>query len=192
MIIIKRYSNRKLYNTTAKQYITLEGIAELLRKDEDVQVVDHASGEDLTALTLAQIIFDQEKKSSGIMPRNMLNRLVHAGEDKLSGLRRALFAPGDLARQVDEEIERRIQALIAQKKLSQAEGARLQEMLLAQGRFAETEGSAKPRPMTKLLSNHGVPSREDLQQLAGQVESLSAEIETLRKALKSKKPSRRS
>jgi polyhydroxyalkanoate synthesis repressor PhaR len=190
MIIIKRYSNRKLYNTTAKQYITLEGIAELLRKDEDVQVVDHASGEDLTALTLAQIIFDQEKKSSGLMPRNMLNRLVHAGEDKLSGLRRALFAPGDMARQVDEEIERRIQALIAQKKLSPAEGARLQEMLLAQGRF--TEEIAKPRPMTRLLSNHGVPTREDLQQLAGQVESLSAEIETLRKALKSKKPSRRS
>ena len=49
MIIVKRYPNRKLYNTSAKQYITLEGVAQLIRDGEEVQIVDHATGEDLTA-----------------------------------------------------------------------------------------------------------------------------------------------
>ena len=62
MVTIKRYPNRKLYNTEAKQYITLEGVADLIRQGAEIQVVDHASGEDLTALTLTQITLEQEKK----------------------------------------------------------------------------------------------------------------------------------
>ena len=61
-IIIKRYPNRKLYNTDTKTYITLDAIAALIRKGQSVQVVDNATGDDLTALTLSQIIFEQEKK----------------------------------------------------------------------------------------------------------------------------------
>ena len=53
MPLIKRYPNRKLYDTEAKQYVTLEQIAELIRSGKDVQVIDHESGEDLTALTLS-------------------------------------------------------------------------------------------------------------------------------------------
>ena len=67
-ITIKRYPNRKLYNTDTKRYITLDGIAELIRDGESVQVVDHTTNEDLTSLTLSQIIFEQEKKKSGFLP----------------------------------------------------------------------------------------------------------------------------
>ncbi len=56
MIIIKRYSNRKLYNTETKQYITLEGLGALIQQGQEIQVIDHISGDDLTALTLIQII----------------------------------------------------------------------------------------------------------------------------------------
>lgn len=62
MAIIKRYPNRKLYDTEAKKYITLDGIAELIRDGQEVQVMDHSTGEDLTTLTLTQIIFEQEKE----------------------------------------------------------------------------------------------------------------------------------
>ena len=67
MPIIKRYPNRKLYDTEAKKYITLDGIAELIRQGEEVVVIDHTTNEDLTAVTLTQIIFEQEKKSSGFL-----------------------------------------------------------------------------------------------------------------------------
>jgi polyhydroxyalkanoate synthesis repressor PhaR len=64
MRTIKRYSNRKLYDTREKHYTSLNSVAQMIRQDnEDLQVVNHASGQDLTAQTLAQIISEEEKKA---------------------------------------------------------------------------------------------------------------------------------
>ncbi|MCK5314811.1 MAG: polyhydroxyalkanoate synthesis regulator DNA-binding domain-containing protein, partial [Anaerolineales bacterium] len=72
MLNIKRYPNRKLYDTEAKQYITLDEIADLIRQGQEIRVTDNVTGEDLTAVTLSQIIFEQEKKQSGFLPRSVL------------------------------------------------------------------------------------------------------------------------
>ena len=108
MPVIKRYPNRKLYDTDAKKYITLDGIAQLIRQGEEVYVIDHTSGDDLTAITLTQIIFEQEKKRGGFLPRSVLTGLVEAGGERMSTLRRSLSSPLDLFRHVDEEIAGRI------------------------------------------------------------------------------------
>ncbi len=79
VILIKRYLNRKLYNTHTRGYIRLENIAELIRQGYDIQVIDHASGEDLTAVILSLIILEQEKKQAGSTPREVLAGLVQAG-----------------------------------------------------------------------------------------------------------------
>ncbi len=99
MPIIKRYPNRKLYDTEAKRYVTLDSITQMIHEGQEVQVVDHESGEDLTNLTLSQIIFEQEKKGSGLLPRALLTNLVRAGGDTLEQVRRALLggAAGDVA-----------------------------------------------------------------------------------------------
>lgn len=76
MLLIKRYLNRKLYDTQARRYITLDQIASLIRQGVDVQVIDHGSGEDLTAITLAQVIAEQEKKQSGSVPSSVLADLI--------------------------------------------------------------------------------------------------------------------
>lgn len=60
--VIKRYPNRKLYDTEESCYVTLEDIGEMIKNGEDVQVLDNSSREDLTSMTLAQIIFEEEKK----------------------------------------------------------------------------------------------------------------------------------
>ena len=60
MRTIKRYPNRKLYDTEKKRYITLKGIADLIRQGKELRVVDNATGQDLTTVTLSQVIFDQE------------------------------------------------------------------------------------------------------------------------------------
>ena len=62
--IVKRYQNRKLYDTSASRYVTLDDIATLIREGEDVQVIDNQNQEDLTSVTLTQIIFEQEKKKA--------------------------------------------------------------------------------------------------------------------------------
>jgi len=90
MPLIKRYPNRKLYDMEAKKYVTLDEIALIVREGQDVQVVDHESGDDLTNLTLSQIIFEQEKKKTGFLPRSILTSLIRTGGDTLDYLRRTL------------------------------------------------------------------------------------------------------
>ncbi len=67
-IIIKRYANRKLYNTRESQYITLSQIAQLIEAGEVVQILDKSSGEDITEITLAQVFVDDRRKRPGAPP----------------------------------------------------------------------------------------------------------------------------
>lgn len=92
MPVIKRYPNRKLYDTESKRYVTLENIAQMIQQGTDVLVLDHESGDDLTNLTLSQIIFEQEKKGSGLMSRSLLTNLIRAGGDTLEQVRRTLLS----------------------------------------------------------------------------------------------------
>jgi polyhydroxyalkanoate synthesis repressor PhaR len=105
MPVIKRYPNRKLYDTEAKQYITLEGIGALIREGKEVRVVDHTSGEDLTTLTLAQVILELERKRTGFLPQGVLTGLIRAGGDALGSLRRSLAFPLERAHLMDKEGE---------------------------------------------------------------------------------------
>jgi polyhydroxyalkanoate synthesis repressor PhaR len=80
MRIIKRYSNRKLYDTTERHYVTLADVAGFVRKGDDVQVTDYVTSADLTAQTLAQIIFEEEKKSPHV-GADLLRKIIQTGID---------------------------------------------------------------------------------------------------------------
>ncbi len=73
--IVKRYANRKLYDTERSCYVTLEDISLMVRENAQVKVLDNKSGEDLTTVTLAQIIFETEKKKA-FMPLELLRTLI--------------------------------------------------------------------------------------------------------------------
>ncbi len=88
--VIKRYSNRKLYDTKDSRYVTLLQIAEMVRTGEEVQIIDNNSKEDLTEVTLAQIIYEEQKQkaSSRNVPLQTLKELIHSRTEKvLSDLR---------------------------------------------------------------------------------------------------------
>jgi polyhydroxyalkanoate synthesis repressor PhaR len=78
MRTIKRYSNRKLYDTVERHYVTLADVAGFVRKGDDVKVTDYVSGADLTAQTMAQIIFEEEKKSPRI-GTDILRKIIQTG-----------------------------------------------------------------------------------------------------------------
>lgn len=103
MRVVKRYPNRKLYDTVTKQYVALEAIADMIRRGESVQVIDNATGDDHTTLILSQIIVEQEKRGDGFLPLEILTALIQAGGVTLTGLRRRLCSPLDLLRQIDDE-----------------------------------------------------------------------------------------
>lgn len=79
--IIKRYSNRKLYDTEQSTYITLDEIQEMVKDGEDIRIIDNKTKEDITNVTLAQIIFEQEKSHKRLLPLSALRSIIQSGED---------------------------------------------------------------------------------------------------------------
>lgn len=80
--IIKRYSNRKLYDTERSKYVTLDEIARMIKVGDEVTIIDNETKEDLTSVTLTQIIFEEEKRESR-MPLSMLRNLIQTGGETL-------------------------------------------------------------------------------------------------------------
>ena len=184
MPVIKRYPNRTLYNTESKEYITLEEISNLIREGAEVRVVDHASGEDLTALTLTQIIFELEKKQSGFLPRSILSGLIQAGGERIGALQRTLASTLGLSHFVDDEIRYRLQTLAEEGQLSEMEAEKLQEKLVST-RFRSIEEVRLRRfidfppfrDLADILTDLEIPTRNDLQKLSRPLDELTAKIE---------------
>src|SRR6187551_3728175 len=100
--IIKRYANRKLYDTEHSRYVTLDQISEMIRNGDDVKIVDNKTKEDLTTVTLAQIIFEEEKKQRSFLPLNAMRNIIQSGGE--------WFA----------EAQRRVQSILPGKKKEDA------------------------------------------------------------------------
>jgi polyhydroxyalkanoate synthesis repressor PhaR len=81
--VIKRYSNRKLYDTKDSRYVTLLQIAEMVRGGEDVQIIDNNTKDDLTEVTLAQIIYEEQKAQTRSVPLQTLRDLIHSRTEKV-------------------------------------------------------------------------------------------------------------
>lgn len=83
--IIKRYQNRKLYDTHQSCYVTLEEIAQIIRDGNEIQVIDNKSKNDITYITQIQLLFDQEKKSSKPGNVDLLKRVIRSTEGTFTG-----------------------------------------------------------------------------------------------------------
>jgi polyhydroxyalkanoate synthesis repressor PhaR len=180
LIVVKRYPNRKLYSTAVKRYISLDILADLIRQGEDVQVVDHASGDDLTAQVLAQIIAEQERKQGGFLSSSLLTGWIQASGETLTTLRRAWATQLDMARQVDEEIEQRLERLESRGDLAEAEVQRLRGLLLDRGQGASEAIHQPEQVLEGFRSRYGIPSRSDLQALSEQIDALARQVDAIR------------
>ncbi len=101
--VIKRYTNRKLYDTVESRYVTLDEIAQMIKGGAEVKIVDNRTKEDLTSVTLAQIIFEEEKKRSQ-MPLGVLREIIRHGGEAVAGFyqEKAGTIAGKVAQSVSE------------------------------------------------------------------------------------------
>lgn len=121
-VLIKRYANRKLYNTQTSRYITLKGIAALIEADEDVQVIDNETGEDITSVALSQILVDTERSNRNVQG-SVISDLIHKGGDALYGaLRKGV---GDASDSI-EDFQRNVRNVI---KAREEEAAKLRDSI---------------------------------------------------------------
>ncbi len=121
--IIKRYENRKLYDTEARKYVSLEELATLIREGIDIQVIDKSTEQDITAQTLTQVIFEEGKKGRNPLSKEMLHDVIRLGSSLIDGglrqVRSSLeMLPGSLNKLIGgsqgedlQQLKRRIEAL---------------------------------------------------------------------------------
>jgi polyhydroxyalkanoate synthesis repressor PhaR len=143
---IKRYANRKLYDTERSCYVTLDDIAEMIKTGEEVRVLDNKTGEDLTSVTLAQIIFETEKKEN-FMPLGLLTNLIRSSGDAL----------GEFARGHVDRVQAKAQELKeGAEKMRQHVEERIERLIGRRGAnpksAAEGGGEAHRRVLRDLLA----------------------------------------
>jgi len=169
-VLIKRYANRKLYNTETSRYITLKGIAELIEQDREVQVIDNETGEDITSVALSQILVDSERTARNV-PGSVLTELISKGGDALyTAVRRRVGG----AQEGMEELRRNVRRVIAPREHESS--ARLSDWL-QEGR-SEFEG-ALHGAVERVFRALDLPRRSDIEALNANLERLSKVLENL-------------
>jgi polyhydroxyalkanoate synthesis repressor PhaR len=106
--LVKRYGNRKLYDTSESRYVTLEEIGRWVKAGEDVKILENDTGEDLTAVTFAQIILEEERRKSGLLSLRMLREIIQHGEAALQGLAATVDRGMEVIRSAPERAGRRM------------------------------------------------------------------------------------
>jgi polyhydroxyalkanoate synthesis repressor PhaR len=109
-VIIKKYPNRRLYNTSSRAYVNLDEIAALIRKGQDIQVVDARTGEDLTRVVLTQIIVEDARDAPTGLPLELLRQLImasdRAGQEFIMWYLKSAF---DTYEKVQDAVQSRLQ-----------------------------------------------------------------------------------
>jgi len=131
--VIKRYTNRKLYDTVESRYVTLDEIAEMVKVGLEVKIVDNRSKEDLTSVTLAQIIFEEEKKKNR-MPLAMLREIIRHPGESITGFIHKELTPR--VNSIREEAESRLDKLLRREE-GGTEGMTPAELIKSSQRLLE-------------------------------------------------------
>lgn len=112
-LIIKRYGNRRLYNTETRKYVNYEELAALVRDGNDIKVIDSTSKEDVTKAVLIQLILEEEKNKKTILPTAFLFQLLRSREDSVQDFfKNHLSASFDAYLRTKEEFDKRFRTIL--------------------------------------------------------------------------------
>lgn len=181
MRTIKRYSNRKLYDTVDKRYITLEQIAELVRDGQDIRVIENQTGQDLTNVTLSQILLEQEKKQASNIPKSFFMDLIQRSSTSVVDfMRKNVLTYFDTSLLSDDKIEENVDELVRQGELEQEEAKQLKDEIKTRSRtFRDRLDELVEKRVQDVLSALNIPSKAEVEALRKQVEELHAELDAL-------------
>lgn len=170
-IIIKKYANRRLYNTQSSKYITLDFLAELTRKDVEFKVVDAKSGEDITHSVLTQIIMEEETGGQGMLPVNFLRQIIALYGDSMQGLvPQFLENSMNNFRKNQKQVQDAIETALTSGPFGHIAKQNIEMMRAARDAFMPNLAGAKPS------------KDEDLEDLKQQMAELQAKIDRLSKS----------
>jgi polyhydroxyalkanoate synthesis repressor PhaR len=181
-VVIKKYANRRLYNTATSTYVTLEDLAEMVKKGTDFVVFDAKTGEEITRSVLTQIIFEEESKGQNLLPINFLRQLIRFYGDSMQA-----FVPGflefsleSLTREQDKFRQQMMEAWGADpfKAIEDHTKRNMAMFSDAMRMFNPFAAMANAKPPEAPASNPG-SSKDDLQALKEQLSAMQNRLDKL-------------
>ena len=183
-VVIKKYANRRLYNTATSSYVTLDFLAEMVKEGEDFVVFDAKSGDDITRSVLTQIIFEEESKGQNLLPIQFLRQLIKFYGDSLQ-----TFVPSYLemsmdafSRNQDEMRGRMRDAFGGSPGYAMFEESVRKNMELyeqAMKMFSPLGPSYSPQRSATAAKPEGGEDEADINALKSQLESLQRKLDKL-------------
>ena len=181
-VVIKKYANRRLYNTATSTYVTLEDLAEMVKKGTDFVVFDAKTGEEITRSVLTQIIFEEESKGQNLLPIKFLRQLIRFYGDSMQA-----FVPGylefsleSLTREQDKFRQQMMEAWGADPfKAIEEHSKRNMAMFSDAMRMFNPFAAMATKPSEAPASNSSANSKDDLQALKDQLSAMQRRLDTL-------------
>jgi len=180
-VVIKKYANRRLYNTATSTYVTLEDLAEMVKKGTDFVVYDAKTGEEITRSVLTQIILEEESKGQNLLPIKFLRQLIRFYGDSMQA-----FVPGylefsleSLTREQDKFRQQMMEAWGADPfKAIEEHSKRNMAMFSDAMRMFNPFAAMASKPPEAPASNPA-NSKDDLQALKEQLSAMQRRLDTL-------------
>ena len=187
-VIIKKYANRRLYNTAASTYVTLDHLSEMVREGVDFVVLDAKTGEDITRSVLTQIIFEQESRGQSLLPVQFLRRIIRFYGDQMQGflppyLEMSMESFAKAQEKMRENMSRAFGAttpMAAFEEQAQRNMALFQQALSMWSPFA---GGATGSPFPGMPGARTPPASEDEADKDEQLAELRRQMEAMQKQL---------
>lgn len=183
MHLIKKYANRKLYDTTDKQYLTMDKLAELIKNGAEVTIMDNETGRDLTASILTQLLAREKDDTIDAVPPGILMQMLRKGRGTLFGYGKKYFSLWQSAFMMSkEEIEKRINSLVRDKELSEDEGNKLKNELVSATNHLKTWILQNiDRRVADAIKRLNLATHEQVDELTDKVEALNQKVRDLDK-----------
>ncbi len=182
VVIIKKYANRRLYDTESSSYITLERLAEMVRQKREFKVVDARSGEDITHNVLTQIVMDEESRGQTQLPVSFLRQLIglYGGGQVPSMLPQYLEASLDAFQQGQSQVRDALAGAFTANPFAEL-ARRNMEMFQAAAGAARPPAGASPPPGAAPGPDTAAPDSEELERLRAELADLQAKVEKLKR-----------
>ncbi len=189
MHLVKKYANRKLYDTTDKKYITMEKLSELIKSGKEVMIIDNETGDDLTAQVVSQLLAREKGQDETAVPSSVLMQMLRKGRGTLFGYGKKYISLWQSALLMSkDENEKLINNLIEDKEISETEGINLKKEIAAytNGLRSWMKENIDQR-INEALKMMNLASKEQVTALTKQVESLSRKVQSLEREIRGNK-----
>jgi len=181
--VIKKYSNRKLYDVDSSKYVTLEDIGKMVEQGIDLHVIDNETGEDISRKILAQILVTLEKQQKSYIPFPILRDLIQkSGDSVVEYTKRSIMAGIGAISAAEEEVEKVVRHFSEKGHETEEETHRIiKELLSSLEKSKDTFDKKIEDSIVKVLKTLSIPSYAEVTDLKKKISELEAKLEALSK-----------